>query len=118
MVVRGPLGTIWTWRCACLPARTCNEAEYQAVICGLNLVLEQFPGKPVRCLTDSRVVVEQLRGVCAVRTAGLQLLHARAQQLARQLVAVEFRHIPREMNRLADALAWEALEGRQRFAGP
>lgn len=116
-IIRGPLGHIWTWRCGSLAAATCNEAEYQAVIFGLQLVLERFPQAGVRCLTDSRVVVDQLAGRVAVRTAGLAPLHARAAALARKLPAVQFVHIPRELNRLADALAWEGLEGRQLLQG-
>ncbi len=116
-VIRGPHGHVWTWRCGCVPAATCNEAEYQAVIFGLQLVIERFPQAGVRCLTDSRVVVEQLTGRVAVRTTGLAPLHARAVALARRLSAAQFVHIPRELNRLADALAWEALEGRQLLQG-
>lgn len=112
IVVRGPSGAVWSWRCARAPAQTCNEAEYQAVICGLRLVLERYPQAMVRCLSDSRVVVDQLGGRCPVRAGGLRPLHTIAAGLAARLVAVEFRHIPRELNRLADALAWEALGGR------
>jgi len=111
MVVRGLDGAIWTWRCACVPARTCNEAEYQAVICGLELVIARYPGARVRCLSDSLVVVEQISGRCQVRANSLQPLQQRATYLAGQLTGVSFVHIPREYNRLADALAWEALAG-------
>lgn len=116
VVVRGPQGAIWTWRCATAPALTCNEAEYQAVICGLRLILERYPGARARCLSDSRVVVDQLSGRCPVRADGLRPLHAIAAGLAGQLPAVAFQHIPRELNRLADALAWEALVGRRLLA--
>lgn len=117
VVVRGQRGLILTWRCAQAPAATCNEAEYQAVICGLGLMLERYPGAQVRCLSDSRVVVDQLSGRCPVRAEGLRPLHALAAQLAANIGPVEFVHIPRELNRLADALAWEALGGRQQLAG-
>lgn len=116
--MRGPSGAIWSWRCAQAPAATCNEAEYQAVICGLELVLERYPQARVRCLSDSRVVVEQLSGRCQVRAGSLQLLHQRASALAARTVWAEFVHIPRELNRLADALAWEALAGPQQIVGP
>lgn len=116
VVVRGPRGEVWTWRSARAPARTCNEAEYQAVICGLNLALAHYPTAQVRCLSDSRIVVDQLSGRSAVRASALQPLHAQAAALARKLVRVEFVFIPRELNRLADALAWEALGGRQQLA--
>lgn len=116
-VLRGPHGHVWAWRAGCAPAATCNEAEYQAVIFGLRLVLERYPQAGVRCLSDSQVVVEQLAGRAAVHAVGLAPLHARASTLASRLGVVGFVHIPRELNRLADALAWEALEGRRRIQG-
>ncbi len=115
-VLRGPRGEILAWRHGCLPAATSNAAEYQAVIFGLQLVLERYGRARVRCLSDSQIAVEQLSGRAAVRSEGLAPLHAQAAALAAQLVHVTFVHIPREVNRLADALAWEALEGRRIFA--
>jgi ribonuclease HI len=115
-VLRGPHGEILAWRHGCVPAATSNAAEYQAVIFGLQLVLERYGSARVRCLSDSRVAVEQLSGRAAVRAAGLAPLHAQATALAARLAHVTFIHIPREVNRLADALAWEALEGRRIFA--
>lgn len=104
-VVCTPRGRVLTWRYTDRPALTSMEAEYQAVIAGLELMLQRYPGARVRCLSDCRVVVEQMSGRYAVRAAGLKPLHAQATALARRLVQVEFIAIPRELNRLADALA-------------
>lgn len=112
IVVRSAAGAVLAWSCKRAPAMTNNEAEYQAVIAGLIFVIRRYPGATVRCLTDSRIVVDQLAGRHAVRAAVLQPLHARAQELVRQHGRVTFLAIPRELNRLADALAWEALDGR------
>lgn len=116
IVVRDLAGNVLTWRSQQAPAMTNNEAEYQAVIAGLELMLQHYPGAPVRCLTDSRIAVEQILGRSAVRAAALQPLHARATTLARQFDDLTFVAIPRELNRLADALAWEALAGRRGIA--
>ncbi|MBX0331500.1 reverse transcriptase-like protein, partial [Oscillochloris sp. ZM17-4] len=107
---------ILAWRHGCLPAATSNAAEYQALIFGLQLVLERYGPAHVRCLSDSRVAVDQLSGRAAVRAEGLAPLHAQAAALAARMTHITFVHIPREVNRLADALAWEALEGRRIFA--
>jgi ribonuclease HI len=112
-VVRGLDGRVLSWRCTCLPAHTNNEAEYQAVIFGLELARRRYPGVALRCLTDSRIVVDQLAGRSAVHAKALQPLHAHALALARRFDRIEFVAIPRALNRLADALAWEALTGRQ-----
>ena len=117
VVIRQPTGTVVGWHCAQAYAATCNEAEYQAVICGLTLALRRYPTTAIRCLSDSRVVVDQLSGRAAARADGLRVLYAQAVALAQRLVAVEFIHIPRALNRLADALAWEAREGRQQLGG-
>lgn len=113
IVIRGPRGHVVAWRCAQAPAHSCNEAEYQAVIAGLRLVVERYPGARVSLLSDSRVVIDQLSGRCAVRASALQPLYAEAVALAGRIAEKRLRCIPRELNRLADALAWEALGGRQ-----
>ena len=116
VVVRDSAGNVLTWRCLRRPAGTNNEAEYQAVIAGLELMLQCYPGRPVICLTDSRIAVEQIAGRSAVRAAALQPLHARTAALAGQFAQLRFVAIPRELNQLADALAWEALGGRRQIA--
>jgi len=96
---------------AVVPAQTCNEAEYQALIAGLRLAQQQAGPCALICLTDSQIVVDHMAGRCRVRSAGLHPLHAQACALVPPFVAVRFVHIPRAVNRLADALAWEALGG-------
>ncbi len=112
VVVRDRAGVMLAWSCERAAAATSNEAEYLAVITGLTLVIRRFPGAAVRCLTDSRIVVDQLTGRHAVRAMALKPLHERARMLVDQHGSVTFIAIPRELNRLADALAWEALDGR------
>ena len=104
-VVCTPRGQVLSWHTAEAPAQTSMEAEYQAVIVGLAFVLHRYAGAQVRCLSDSRVVIEQLNGRYVVRAARLKPLHAQATGLARQLGQVEFLAIPRDLNGLADALA-------------
>lgn len=110
-MIRAPGGSILHWQHGILPAHTSNAAEYQAVIFGLQVVLGNYGSAALRCLSDSRVVVDQLSGRAAVRAPGLMPLHAQTVALLARLPPVTFVHIPRELNRLADALAWEALLG-------
>ena len=115
IVVRRENGSLLRTQTARAAAITCNEAEYQALIVGLTLLQRDFPGASARCLTDSRVVVDQLCGRAAVRAPSLASLYAQAQALLATFGAgqIELVSIPRELNRLADALAWEALGGRR-----
>jgi ribonuclease HI len=105
MVACTPRGQVLGWHYAEAPAQTSMEAEYQAVIAGLAFVLRRYAGVRVRCLSDSRVVIEQMNGRYAVRAQRLKPLHAQATALAQQIGQVEFLAIPRDLNGLADALA-------------
>jgi ribonuclease HI len=111
VVIRTVQGEVVFWRSRQVAAQTCNEAEYQALITGLQTMRERFPTAAVRCLSDSRVVIDQMTGRAAVHAGPLKPLHASATRLARQFRTVEYVAIPRELNRLADALAWEAVRG-------
>lgn len=112
IVVRGARGHVLHTRTLRAPAVTCNEAEYQALIAGLSFVYQRYPAHLLRCHSDSQVVVEQLTGRCAVRAGPLQPLYTRALALISLFPSIELIAIPRALNRLADALAWEALGGR------
>ncbi len=112
MVVRTLHGRVLLWRSLRAPAYTSNEAEYQAAIAGLRLMQQRFPGIGVCCLTDSQVVVQQVTGQAAVRAAALRPLYVTVTTLVQQMGRVAFVPIPRDLNRLADSLAWEALTGQ------
>jgi ribonuclease HI len=119
VVVRDRTGHVLAWRSKRLPqAMTCNEAEYEALLLGLETVRALRP-KRVEVRMDSQVVINQMLGLFAVRNASLRRLHARARALVAALSLdldldlgkIEFVHVPRLCNRLADALANEAAEG-------
>jgi ribonuclease HI len=88
----------------------CNEAEYQALLFGLQVVRELQPAQ-VEVRMDSLVVVNQMLGWFAVRSPKLRQLHAQARAAVAALGQVDFVHVPRLRNRLADALANEAADG-------
>jgi len=110
VVVRDGTGQVVTWRSKRLPEpMTCNEAEYEALLFGLETVGTLRPGQ-VEVRMDSQVVVNQMMGLFAVRNAALRRLHARARAAVAALGPVTFVHVPRLRNRLADALANEAVD--------
>ena len=64
----------------------------------------------LRVLGDSELVIEQMKGERQVIVSHLQILHSIASGLLEQWTRagggeVEFEHIPRERNQIADALA-------------
>lgn len=109
VVVRNAAGRIVDVASCCLEGMTNNEAEYEALILGLELALSR-PAGPVTFLVDSQIVVGQLAGEFAVRDDKLIPRHDCALRLLAQLPEATLAFIPRERNRLADALAVEAMQ--------
>jgi ribonuclease HI len=88
---------------------TNNEAEYGAVLRGIQMAQPYHPQSLLVC-ADSQLVIYQLIGVYAIRESRLRSL---AQQVQRQIATlqcpVEFLWIRREQNSEADALASQAV---------
>jgi len=109
-VVRRLDGEILAWVARRVGRMTNNEAEYAALILGLETV-RRFRPQKLHCFLDSEIVVGQMRGCFRVHSPALRRWHIRACAAARHFRRVTFTYIPRERNRLADALANEALNG-------
>lgn len=109
VIVRNAEGQILEAVSCYLEGMTNNEAEYEALILGLELALARSE-RVVTLLTDSQVVVGQMAGRFAVRDRKLAPRHEWASRLMAQLPGATLAFIPRERNRLADALATEAME--------
>jgi ribonuclease HI len=109
-VVEDGDGRILAWANRGFGPMTNNEAEYAGLVLGLEMAARYRPGE-VHVYCDSEVVVNQMKGHFSVRSRALKGWHRRACEEARALGRVTYTHIPRERNRLADALAAEALQG-------
>lgn len=94
---------------AAIGTTTNNVAEWKAVIAGVELALEVGVAS-LELLLDSNLVAEQLHGRWRVRDAKLVPLHAEATALLARVPRWRARHVPREQNGRADALANEALD--------
>jgi ribonuclease HI len=105
-------GQLIAWRNKAARAMTCNEAEYAALIFALEQA-HSLQAVEVRVFSDSRLVIEQMRGWIRVRNERLRQLHRRARRLAARFKHISFTHVPRTRNRLADAMASEAIAARQ-----
>lgn len=95
-----------------LPVMNNNEAEYAGLILALNMAARCGAGA-VEIRLDSEIVVYQMIGRFAVNSVKLKPHHRQACALARQFTNVTYTHIPRQQNKLADALASEAAAGRE-----
>jgi ribonuclease HI len=88
---------------------TNNVAEYSALIAGLERAVELGLGE-VEVVSDSELLVKQMRGEYRVKNAALQELVLDASRLARKLERVTYTAVRREHNELADSLVNDALD--------
>jgi ribonuclease HI len=88
---------------------TNNVAEYSGLIAGLRRAAELHVPR-VEVVSDSELLVKQMRGEYRVKNEALRRLSLEAARLARELGAVEYRHVRRAHNELADRLVNEALD--------
>lgn len=87
---------------------TNNVAEYLALLYALQEALQaRYTVLTVK--TDSELLVRQLNGQYQVRDPQLRLLHDLARHGARAFRSLRIEHVPRELNRLADRLAGQAI---------
>ena len=94
----------------CLGTTTNNQAEYTAVIAGLEKAIS-LGAKQVTLKSDSELVVKQINGRDKVKNAGMRVMYSNVVQLTGQLATFSAVNIPREQNKPADALCNKALDG-------
>lgn len=89
--------------------QTNNFAEYQGLIAALEYAV-QHGHKALKVVSDSELMVRQIKGIYKVKNPTLQDLHARAGQLIRKLDSFSIGHVLRGKNQEADRLANEAMD--------
>jgi len=88
---------------------TNNVAEYKALILALEKV-EELGGQQVTVRMDSELIVRQMQGRYKIKDSRLKILAADVLKLIKNFQKVEFHHIPREQNKIADQLVNEAID--------
>ncbi|HAS00076.1 MAG: Ribonuclease H [Candidatus Moranbacteria bacterium GW2011_GWC2_37_73] len=101
----------------CIGNRTNNDAEYEALILGLQkakifLGKEKAKKTEVECFLDSELVVKQLNHEYKLKEPRIQQYFIEIWNLMLEYGKVTFVHIPREKNKVADALVNEALDNQ------
>ena len=81
-----------------------NEAEYEAVIAGLNLAHSMVIDQLEVC-SDSQLVVKQIEDNYEMKGEKMICYLKKVRELLKKFVRVQVRHIPRMENSQADALA-------------
>jgi len=93
-----------------LGVTTNNQAEYHAIIAGLERALE-LGATHVELHSDSELVVRQLSSRYKVKNEALKPLYQKIEELRARLDGLAISYILREKNKEADKLASQALEG-------
>jgi ribonuclease HI len=88
---------------------TNNVAEYRALLAGLEKALE-LGVTELEVVSDSELLVKQMRGEYKVKNDALRALHGEASELAEGLEKVAYTAVRRAHNELADSLVNEALD--------
>ena len=88
---------------------TNNFAEYSGLLAALDYAVSHG-AKALRVISDSELMVKQIKGQYKVNSPSLKDLHGEAKRLIHQLDRFEIRHVLREKNVQADRLANRAMD--------
>ena len=102
-------GTVLDARGEAIGVATNNVAEYAALVAGLERAVEVGVDE-LEVVSDSELLVKQMRGEYRVKNRALQDLFLDASGHARKLQRVTYTAVRREHNELADSLVNEALD--------
>jgi ribonuclease HI len=110
-------GTVLDARGEAIGVATNNVAEYRALVEGLRRAAEAGVDE-LTVVSDSELIVKQMRGEYRVKNEALRALSLEAAALARKIGRVTYTAVRREHNELADRLVNEALDAAPRGAIP
>ena len=106
-------GTVLEARGEAIGDATNNVAEYSALVAGLERAAEAGVTE-LEVVSDSELLVKQMRGEYRVKNRALQDLFRDASRQARRIPRVTYTAVRREHNELADSLVNEALDRESR----
>lgn len=115
-VIEDPEGRVIARLSEFLGVQTNNYAEYSGLLAVLQWAIEN-QAKQLRVVSDSELMVKQMKGLYKVKSPGLIPLWQEARRRAAKLEGFEMRHTLRGGNKEADRLANEAMDkgmGRNR----
>ncbi|HLC99477.1 MAG TPA: ribonuclease HI family protein [Patescibacteria group bacterium] len=92
-----------------LGINTNNQAEYTAIVIGLEKALD-LGIQELSCFMDSELAVKQLRLEYKVKNKGLAPLFLKVWNLSKKFKRISFQHVPRERNKEADKAVNEVLD--------
>ncbi len=115
VVVRNAEGKIIAELSDYLGIQTNNFAEYSGLLAALEYAVRE-KHLSLKVLSDSELMVKQMKGQYKVKSPGLLELYDRARGLVRKLERFSIDHVLREYNREADRLVNKVLDSRAKGA--
>ncbi len=88
---------------------TNNVAEWTALLFAFEKCKE-LSEKDLKLHLDSELVVRQMQGIYKTKNPDLAKIKQKVDSLKSSFSSIEFIHVPREKNKMADKLANEALD--------
>jgi ribonuclease HI len=92
-----------------LGIQTNNVAEYSGLLAALDYAVKHGH-RALKVVSDSELLVKQIRGDYKVKSPELKALYDQARPLIRKLDSFEIRHVLRAQNKDADRLANAAMD--------
>lgn len=92
---------------------TNNQAEYHSLKLGLEEA-KKLGAVEVKVYMDSLLVINQMKGVFKVKNRDLWPIHEAIKSLAGSFKKISYGHVPRELNKLADAEVNEILDAESK----
>ena len=108
-IIEDPQGRVVASLSEFLGIQTNNYAEYSGLVAVLNWA-NGNGAKHLRVVSDSELMVKQMKGQYKVASPVLRPLYEQARRLAARLEKFEMRHTLRGGNKEADRLANEAMD--------
>ena len=109
VTIREPRGKTLAEISEAIGHATNNVAEYTAVKRALERAGE-LGVVDILVRSDSKLLIEQLKGNYRVKNPTLQRLHAQVRALAKHFPKITYEHVPRERNVRADELVNLAID--------
>jgi ribonuclease HI len=112
IVIVSPWGTSFEFTYSIKPISTGNQAEYEAILKGLQL-LQEVKADAIEVFGDSQLIINQLISLYECKDEILRDYYEKCQSLIDEFLIVTIKHIPRAQNQEANRLAQSASGYRQ-----
>ena len=99
---------LWTHYSMIQPAVNSSYAEYEALVNALKFAIS-LNIQYLNVQGDAKIVIDQINNICSAKSDTIKPLLCEVNNLKKKFKVIEFEHIYRKDNILADSLANQAI---------